>query len=669
VASLGNKSDTAIDVSVLTVATVVYGIVFTISKSLILDTTDFKGFVLSSLHSREAGQWLPGATADFQRSLGISEYPVGLVFDFPWLLATSVPATYLQAVFAVSTCISLYVAINLMGYRIQVPPFQRQLAGFLLPLLMFIPGPVKWNSISIYTASFAWTVSVLTIALVALSTAPRWRRTAVIPMGLVAGMFVFWGNISYLPMTLPTVLIGAGFILCQSPDQKAKTKVAVFLVAMLSTALLVIPLFTGVYLFGVWSVPDIAVQENIDIISTWRDVIESLVLFPGLGKLPLISELIGNLFPRILAMLALLLAIFNSWRTGRRRAAILGLLSLGTFEIYALFYALCAKLLSRELGLTPSYIEIVAYPIWLLLIVHLFLGHQKLREGLPRAFLKLLPLAVVVLWGSQWVIRNNHLRSELAQFPILQSDTTRQLISLTSDDLQAGLFPRVIILQDRFPAERAPEGFRIRRASDFSYSFLLELQSANIPVLNAYSHMISPNTFAITHEAFTDGRPSWRQFSLYDRPNVDMFSDFGIRYVLSEFPVNEKGLRLLSAKPFKAYGLFPTDRLAYLYEVATQESLSASILKYEFKGNQLLVSGFSSERISVSVPIEFSRCLIVSSPTGSLDPIVQRRRNGLIDLTFQGNLDIRLHYENSIFQWRNCRILDYMDFRRQEPSS
>jgi hypothetical protein len=275
----------------------------------------------------------------------------------------------------------------------------------------------------------------------------------------------------------------------------------------------------------------------------------------------------------------------------------------------------------------------------------------------------------VVLWGSQWVIRNNHLRSELAQFPILQSDTTRQLISLTSDDLQAGLFPRVIILQDRFPAERAPEGFRIRRASDFSYSFLLELQSANIPVLNAYSHMISPNTFAITHEAFTDGRPSWRQFSLYDRPNVDMFSDFGIRYVLSEFPVEEKGLRLLSAKPFKAYGLFPTDKLAYLYEVATQESLSASILKYEFKGNQLLVSGFSSERISVSVPIEFSRCLIVSSPTGSLDPIVQRRRNGLIDLTFQGNLDIRLHYENSIFQWRNCRILDYMDFRRQEPSS
>jgi hypothetical protein len=422
-------------------------------------------------------------------------------------------------------------------------------------------------------------------------------------------------------------------------------------------------------LFGVWSVPDIAVQENIDIISTWRDVIESLVLFPGLGKLPLISELIGNLFPRILAMLALLLAIFYSWKSGRRTGAILGLLTLGTIEIYSLFYALCAKLFSREFGLTPSYIEIVAYPIWLLLIVHLFLGHQKLREVLPRVFLEVLPLLVVVLWGSQWVIRNNQTRSEIAQFPILQSDTTRQLSSLTSDDLRTGFFPRVIILQDRFPAERASEGFRIRRASDFSYSFLLELQAANIPVLNSYSHMISPNAFAITHEAFTDGRPSWRQFSLYDRPDVDMFSDFGIRYVLSEFPVEEKGLRLLSAKPFKAYGLFPTDKLAYLYEVATKESLSASILKYGFKGDQLLVSGFSSERISVSVPIEFSRCLTVSSPTGSLDPIVQRGHNGLIDLTFQGNLDIRLRYENSIFQWRNCRILDYMDFRRQEPSS
>jgi hypothetical protein len=653
----------------LIVTAFVYGIVFTISKSLILDNTDFRGFLLSSLHSREAGQWLPGATADFQRSLGISEYPVGLIFDLPWLLATSVPARHLQVVFAVTTCLSLYVAANLLGYRIQVPTFQRQIAGFLLPLLMFVPGPVKWNSVTIYTASFAWTVSVLTIALVALSTAPRWRRTALIPMGLVAGMFVFWGNISYLPMTLPTVVLGAGFILQQTKNPKARINVTVLAVSMLSSALLILPIFAGVYFFGVWSIPDIAVSENIDIISTWRDVIESLVLFPGLGKLPLISELTGSLLPRFFAMLVLLLAIFYSWKVGRRCAAILGLSALGIFEIYALFYALCAKLLSRELGLTPGYVEIIAYPIWLLLIVHLFLGHQKLHMVLPRAFLQLLPLVLILLWGSQWVIRNHSLRTDPTQYPILQSRITRQLISLTRDDLGRGIFPRVIILQDQFPAERAPEGFRIRRASDFSYSFLLELQSANVPVLNAYSHMISPNTFAITHEAFTDGRPSWRQFSLYDRPNVGEFSDFGIRYVLSEFPIETKGLVLLAAEPFEPFGSNSTDKLAYLYEVATQESLSASILKYEFKGDQLLVSGFSSERLSVSVPIEFSRCLTVSSPTGSLDPIVQRGHNGLIDLTFQGNLDIRLRYENSIFQWRNCRILDYMDFRRQEPSS
>jgi hypothetical protein len=488
-------------------------------------------------------------------------------------------------------------------------------------------------------------------------------------MGLVAGMFVFWGNISYLPMTLPTVVLGAGFILQQTKNPKARINVTVFAVSMLSSALLILPIFAGVYFFGVWSIPDIAVSENIDMTSTWRDVIESLVLFPGLGKLPLISELTGNLLPRFFAMLVLLLAIFYSWKVGRRGAAILGLCALGTFEIYALFYALCAKLLSRELGLTPGYIEIIAYPIWLLLIVHLFLGHQKLHTVLPRAFLQLLSLVLMLLWGSQWVIRNHSLRTDPAQYPILQSGITRQLISLTRDDLGMGSFPRVIILQDRFPAERAPEGFRIRRASDFSYSFLLELHSANVPVLNAYSHMISPNTFAITHEAFTDGRPSWRQFSLYDKPNVGEFSDFGIRYVLSEFPIETKGLTLLSAEPFEPFGIYTTDKFAYLYEVAIQESQSTQILKYEFNEDQLLISGFSSERISVSVPIEFSRCLTVSSPTGSKDPIVRRGHDGLIDLTFQGNLDIRLRYENSIFQWRNCRILDFIDFQRQRSSS
>lgn len=656
------------DVPVAALAAASYLLVFWISKSLITTNSDFRGFILSSLHSRDAEQFLPGATADFQRSLGISEYPVGLVFDWPWLLATSVPPEYFQSVFAGITCMSLYLAVNLLGARLEIPPFQRQIAGFILPILMFVPGPFMWNSIALYTASFGWTVSVLTIALVVMSRANQRTRAINSLLGLAAGTFVFWGNSSYLPMTLPTVLAGIGFCVWSQIAKESKVKCAAFGLAMLCSALFVLPLFIGTYLFGVWSIPDIAVQENIDSITSWSDVAWSMLLFPGLESLPFISNSAGVKLVRLLAMLLLLFSILQTWRSGRHRLATLGLISFGSFEVYAILYSVTAKLLSREMGLDPSYLEIIGYPLWLLLVVNRIIEFRKFHGMFPDAVLGALPVIIILIWGLQWTFQNYSVRAQPAEYPILQSDTTRELISLTSEDLSEGDFSRVIILQNQFPDERATEGFRIRRASDFSYSFVLELQAANVPVLNAYSHMISPRAFTLTNELFTDGRPTWRQFSLYDKPNVDKMSDMGIRYVLSEVQVTDSQLKLISAKPFKAYGLFPTDKSAYLYEVVKRESHSQPILRYEFEGDEILISGFSSKRKSVSIPIEFSRCLTLSNPSGTSIPNIERGNYGLVNLTFQGDLDVRLRYENSIFQWRNCRILDYLDFRRQHST-
>ena len=658
----------ALEILVATLAATSYLLTFWISRSLITSNTDLRGFILSSLHSYEAQQFLPGATADFQRSLGISENPVGLIFDWPWLLAFSVPVEYFQAVFAGITCMSLYLAVNVLGVRLNVPSLQRQIAGFVLPILMFIPGPVKWNTVAVYTASFGWTVSTLTISLVLMSSAHRRTRIINILVGFAAGMFTFWANISYLPMTLPTILIGAGFILWRTFDRIPIRQFVTFAAALLSAALLVLPLFVGVYLYGVWAIPEIAVQENIDTISSWSDVVRTLILFPGLDKLPLFSSWLGSPTPRIVAVLMLLLAIRHSWKSGQRSSAVLGLVALGVFVVYALAYSISAWFLSREIGLTPSYVEIVAYPIWLLLMVNFVLGSRRFQREVPQAILRVLPIVIILMWGAQWVARNHSLRSESAEYPVIRSETTRRLSSLMSEALSEGDFPRVIILQDQFPEDRAPEGFRIRRASDFSYSFLLELQAANIPVLNAYSHMISPRTFSLTNELFTDGRPTWRQFSLYDKPNVDRMSDFGVRYVLSEFQVFDSRLKLISVEPFKAYGLYPTEKSAYLYEVVNQEGDSQAVLKYEFEEDELLISGFSSKRRSISIPIEFSRCLTLSNTNGTSIPNMKRGNHGLVNFTFQGNLDVRLRYENSIFQWRNCRILDYLDFRRQQST-
>ena len=343
----------------------------------------------------------------------------------------------------------------------------------------------------------------------------------------------------------------------------------------------------------------------------------------------------------------------------------LAMYALGLFFAYATTYFVAAKLLRREIGLTPSYIEIIAYPVWLLLVVSLLFALITARVRLPANVLKVVPIIVIVLWGSQWVVRNLELRTQVAQYPIILSETTRELEQLTTEDRSQGILSRVIILQEQFSSERLSEGFRIRRATDFSYSFLLELQGANVPVLNAYSHMISPHAFGITNQLFSDGRPSWRQFSLYDKFNPEAPSALGIRYVLSEYPIEDARLTPLSAHPFEAYGQFATGRQAFLYKVSPQPQTSDISLQYGFEKDRLRITASSTGIRTLLVPIEFSRCLTFDSQDGAQPTVTREESLGLTSITFSGDLDLIVRYENSMLQWQNCRIRDYLDFRKQ----
>ena len=654
-----------VEVGVAALAAAAFTTVFAISKSFILDNSDFKTFLLSAVHSREALQLLPGATADFQRSLGISEYPVSLLFDLPWLLAASVSATMLQIVFGVTTCMSLYIAVNVLGGYAGLAAPVRQVSGFTLPILMFLPGPIKWNSVATYTASFGWTVSTLTIALTLLVMSPRWSLKARVPLGVICGGFVFWSNVSYLPMTLPPVLSATIFAIWARRHHSNRIATVTFAASMLVPALAVLPLFLGAYLFGVWAIPEIAIQENIDQILAWSDLPRFILPFPGLSNFPFLSQFVSGAWLQISAVVVLLISIRHAHHHGQRRTAQLAMYALGIFFTYTTTYFVAAKLLRREIGLTPSYIEIIAYPVWLLLIVSLIFALTTARIRVPANVLKVVPIILIVFWGLQWVIRNNTVHLQPREYPILLSETTRELQQLTTEDRNQGVLSRVIILQEQFSSERLGEGFRIRRATDFSYSFLLELQGANVPVLNAYSHMISPHTFSLTNQLFSDGRPSWRQFSLYDEFNFEASTALGIRYVLSEYAIEDARLTPLSAHPFVAYRLFPTGRQAFLYKVSPQPETSDISLQYWFEKDRLRITASSTEPQTLLVPIEFSRCLTFNSQGGAQPAVTREESLGLTNIEFVGDLNLIVRYENSMLQWQNCRIRDYLDFRRQ----
>jgi hypothetical protein len=94
---------------------------------------------------------------------------------------------------------------------------------------------------------------------------------------------------------------------------------------------------------------------------------------------------------RISALVVLVVSIRHAYNHGQRRMAQLAMYALGLFFAYATTYFVAAKLLLREIGLTPSYIEIIAYPVWLLLIVSLLFALVTARVRLPANVLKLVP--------------------------------------------------------------------------------------------------------------------------------------------------------------------------------------------------------------------------------------------------------------------------------------
>ncbi|NBN96720.1 MAG: hypothetical protein EBV41_03730 [Actinobacteria bacterium] len=647
-------------IGVLLMASV--AIMLVISRQLIV-VTDFKMYMLGFERLRDARQLLPGSIGDFSRSLGISEYPGSLLFNIPWLLATSVPANYAVAIYGVATSAALYACVIVLGIAVGVPPIVRQSAGLLLPFVVFIPGPLLWNSVARYDPAFTWMISVTALATIPICILPRIsvRTTGIV--GFFGGCFVFLSNIQFLATTGLVVasILGLTFSTCRR--MYALRNYFVFIASLSLPALIASPVFLGAYLLSVWRIPDIAVAENIDLGLNAARILNFLLPMPRLGS-ALTSESSTSFLLRGIGLLIMMIAIWIIRRNGYPRLALLSIHSLWLLLAYTLIYIFGIGVLDMELGLDPTYVQVFAYPIWVLLLVTAFLILPLRMFRQFSVVTAALPAILIVLWTAQWIVRNFDDRTMRAEYPIILSSTTRELMNRHGETSVGRNLDRTIIFQERFPPERQVDGYRIRRSDDFSETFLMELSAIRVPVLNAYSHLISPLTFELTNEAFGDGRPSWRQFSLYDRPNFKRFADFGIRFVLSEFPINDSQLQLISQEPFVAHGLYPTESFAYLYELIPVSPPPDDGLSIYIDKSVLKVQGKFDKPIERTIPVEFSNCLRVhnSNPTASVT--MSRGAEGMLLLRLSGEIDAEIEYRNSIFQFANCRVRDFFDYQK-----
>jgi hypothetical protein len=397
-------------------------------------------------------------------------------------------------------------------------------------------------------------------------------------------------------------------------------------------------------------------------------VLGFILPMPRLGHV-VTTDLSVSLLLRVVALLVLMTAIWVVKRGGHALLAQIAIHSLWLLFAYALIYVIGIGLFKMELGLDPTYVQVFAYPIWvLLLLTAVFTLRPQVLHRSANAMMAL-PAAMLLLWTTQWVARNYDDRSMPAEYPIMLSSTTQQLLDRLKDEELSRTINRAIIIQAQFPPEREGDGFRIRRSSDFSETFLMELSAARVPVLNAYTHMISPITFALTNDTFGDGRPSWRQFSLYDRVNSQRLTDFGIKFVLSEVPIEDSRLVLLSQEPFLAHGLIATGRAAYLYEVLPSSPTIDDGLSISIDKSLVRLQGTFKTPLERTIPVEFSNCLRIRSADSTGSVSMSRGAYSMLNVRLVGEIDAEIEYRNSIFQVVNCRIRDFFDYKKLTDES
>ncbi|NCX60480.1 MAG: hypothetical protein EBW98_04710, partial [Actinobacteria bacterium] len=196
IASILRGSASDIGIGTLLLASVT--LMLLMSKQLIT-VTDFKMYLLGFERVRSAGELLPGSIGDFSRSLGISEYPGSLLFNLPWLLATSVPDSLTVLIYGVAATAALYGCVIGLGRTLALPAVVRQSAGILLPFVIFVPGPLMWNGVARYDPAFTWLVAVTGLAVLPIAELSKFTRRRLSLMGLVGGCFIFLSNIQFLP--------------------------------------------------------------------------------------------------------------------------------------------------------------------------------------------------------------------------------------------------------------------------------------------------------------------------------------------------------------------------------------------------------------------------------------------------------------------------------------
>ena len=227
---------------------------------------------------------------------------------------------------------------------------------------------------------------------------------------------------------------------------------------------------------------------------------------------------------------------------------------------------------------------------------------------------------------------------------------------------------------------------------------------ARVPLLNDYSHNLTPLAFSFYQELILDGAiPQRRNHFDFEFRNLDFYRLLGVRYLISETLPDADVLSINSATEFSMrsignkfvldlgtanYGNYSPVKILYASslretfeiigsqnflpqrDVIVENSLNvdlvpASNAKLQIQDGKVRSIARSSGISLLALPIEFSDCLVFSAESDSSNLLSAYRVDGMLTgLLFERELDISIDFKYRLFGKSECRLNDLSYFRR-----
>lgn len=365
-------------------------------------------------------------------------------------------------------------------------------------------------------------------------------------------------------------------------------------------------------------------------------------------------------------------------------------------------YALCLNLIyglswlsldSLRKGLRPLYFE---FFIWSFTLIFLFALLGKFIDGfihrIGRSELRILPLLLgfVLCINGSLMTFSEHNRRLIPPKDISVIDNLLKQIELDKDYEFAG---RLLVLFGNFSRQvEVSKNLYANVGTDFQRTMVW---SKGIPTLNEFGHHISPLSYLAIQNAFVKGKPSMsRNILIYNSYNEHLADLFGIRFVMSNLPLNYRDLELKAQIKTPDGSIFfykrnlvnngilsPNqpillNRYSSSFSAIRQTSFNPrnnfTLHKHQYvlpktltpaiRTSLALASGgyhvrAQSKNSSILVlPIEYSNCFTIQDTNAKLIQV----NGAFLGIVFQSNLDSKLSYINSPFKNSLCRIRNFL---------